>query len=611
MPTSFYTLFANIEAILWVVLFFGGSIFVHELGHFLAARKRGLQVDRFSIGFGPKILSWKREGVEYCISLLPLGGYVALPQLADLQELEGGYKKPASKLPPVSYVDRLLVLVMGAVFNLIFAFFLATLLWAVGQPMSEEEGTTVVGYVAKTLHLDEARTAPGPAYLAGIQVGDRVLAVDGVPVKRFTDIEQTLVTGSGRDAEGNPQVNFLIERAGQQIELSLKPVLALANVTSGETLRIVGISPAHSITVGQVLPHSPAEEAGLRPGDCLLSIDNQPLFSMIQLSEYLNSTAGNPVTLSLLRGKESLTLAVAPALVAYTQPSLKLSAQEDPGAVLTLIPDSGMPMAMPMSNDTPIGGLLIFDIHEGDQGKRFSQLHIGDRIVGLADGHGITSLTVFEKALQALKHEHPTAIIQSSHEATFFWTAPSALVPEIVAPRTHAMLGFIRNTTPVTVHIPPLDQFKNAIRMTFRVLGSLFNRGSDIGLNNLMGPPGIMRVLHTFSTIDVRLVIAFTVLLNINLAILNLLPIPVLDGGQILFATLARLRGRPLPQRLVSSIQETFMLMLFALMLYVSFFDVRRWQGDRATEKRMELQSEYYLEPTFSPSREVATIEKK
>ena len=98
------TLLTNLWVLFLVVVLFGGSIFVHELGHFLAARRRGAHVERFSIGFGPPIFSWRgKDGVEYRVSWFPLGGYVLLPQLADLGTLEGESRTDVSKLPSVGY----------------------------------------------------------------------------------------------------------------------------------------------------------------------------------------------------------------------------------------------------------------------------------------------------------------------------------------------------------------------------------------------------------------------------------------------------------------------------------------------------------------------------
>lgn len=130
-----HTLLTNLWVFFLVVLLFGGSIFVHELGHFLAARRRGAVVERFSIGFGPPIFKWKgKDGVEYRVSWFPLGGYVLLPQLADLGAVEGQSSVDTSKLPPVSYATKMIVFVAGATFNILFAFFLACIVWVVGQP---------------------------------------------------------------------------------------------------------------------------------------------------------------------------------------------------------------------------------------------------------------------------------------------------------------------------------------------------------------------------------------------------------------------------------------------------------------------------------------------
>ena len=119
--------------------------------------------------------------------------------------------------------------------------------------------------------------------------------------------------------------------------------------------------------------------------------------------------------------------------------------------------------------------------------------------------------------------------------------------------------------------------------MTFRTLGSLINPQSDIGISKLSGPVGIIRVFHMAAQADIRLVLWFTILVNINLAIFNLLPIPVLDGGHMLFATISRLRGRALPSNFIMTTQSVFMMLLLTMILYVSFFDVRRLVRDNTS----------------------------
>ena len=113
---------SNIWPVFMIVLFFGGSIFVHELGHYLAARSQGVHVEVFSIGFGPPIFSWKDAlGTRYQVAWFPLGGYVLLPQIADLGPIEGESSLDLAALPPVSYGSKVLVFLAGATFNVLFA----------------------------------------------------------------------------------------------------------------------------------------------------------------------------------------------------------------------------------------------------------------------------------------------------------------------------------------------------------------------------------------------------------------------------------------------------------------------------------------------------------
>ena len=127
------TFLTNLWFVAIALFCLGFSIFIHELGHFLAAKKRGLIADKFSIGFGPRLFGWHKYGTDFRISLLPLGGYVSLPQLADMGRLEGKEEeKENCEMPPISYTDKMIVAVMGAVCTLIFALLLSVILWGVG-----------------------------------------------------------------------------------------------------------------------------------------------------------------------------------------------------------------------------------------------------------------------------------------------------------------------------------------------------------------------------------------------------------------------------------------------------------------------------------------------
>src|SRR3982750_2540967 len=163
-----------ILVILEVLIIFNLLIVVHEIGHFLAARWRGLYIEKFGVWFGKPLWKKKINGVQYWLGSLPFGGFVALPQLAPMDIIEGKADIDRAKLPPVSAIDKIIVAVAGPFFSLLLAFVIATLIWVVGYPVSEADTTTTIGYI-----LPES-----PAIKAGLQPGDRILSVDGKPVKR-------------------------------------------------------------------------------------------------------------------------------------------------------------------------------------------------------------------------------------------------------------------------------------------------------------------------------------------------------------------------------------------------------------------------------------------
>lgn len=455
----FQTLFSNIWSAFLVVLFFGGSIFVHELGHFLAARRRGVHVERFSIGFGPPIFSWRgKDGVEYRIAWIPLGGYVLLPQLADLGAIEGKSSVEADKLPPISYGTRMLVFVAGAAFNVLFAFLLATIIWIVGQPESSASATTRIGYVTKTLELPGGEKVPSPASEAGLQVGDTIRAIDGTRVENWQDILYMIGLGSGKTVDGRRKAVFQVEREGSLLDITVYPRLV-----GEERDRKVGIAAGFELIAQNVAEGSIAQKAGFLPGDELVSFDGVPVLSMATFVEQLQLTADRAI----------------PATV-----------------------------------------------------KR--------------DGK-IVALTIPARA------DNPAA----------------------------ADFGLALTTGFRFVHPSPFAQIGEHIAMTFRTLVSLVNPHSDVGLSKVAGPVGIVRIFHSAAEAGLRVALIFAILVNVNLAIFNLLPLPILDGGQMLFATIGKLRGRALPANFIIAAQSAFGVLLISMVLYVTSFDVRRWIRDR------------------------------
>jgi regulator of sigma E protease len=467
----------NAWSIALIVLFFGGSIFVHELGHYLAARSRGVHVERFSIGIGPAIVSWKgSDGTEYRIAWFPIGGYVLLPQLADLGAIEGASSVDAAKLPPVEYGTKMFVFVAGAVFNVLFAFLLACVIWQVGQPENDESTSRRIGYVTKTTELPNGQVVPSPAAEGGLRVGDEVVAIDGHTVTDWDDLKQTLMTGSGRGPDGRRRTTFTVERAGKSMDVVLYPRLA-----GDEHSRIVGIGVGYNLNVYSVAPGSLAARAGVLVGDRIEEVDGAPVLSV-----------------------------------------------------------DGWADALAASPSTPA------------------------RITALRDGHTL-------------------ALVMPPRD------------------KVRALAGLEFSTGIHMAHPSPFRQISEHITHTLSVLWSLINPNSDVGLSKMSGPVGIVRVFHEAADAGIRYVLMVTIFVNVNLAIVNLLPIPVLDGGQMVFATIGWVRGRALPVNFIMTAQSVFFVLIFSMMIYLSYFDVRRWHKD-AQEDRAQAAAQAAV-PTPAPAK--------
>src|SRR5437588_11533757 len=260
-----------IVVLLEVLLLFNLLIVVHELGHFLAARWRGLYIEKFGVWFGKPL--WKKtiNGVQYSLGSLPFGGFVALPQLAPMDIIEGKADVDRAKLPPISALDKIIVAVAGPLFSLLLALAFACIVWAVGHPVSESDMTTTVGYVEKD----------SPAAKAGFQPGDKILEVDEKLVTRFTGMNDSVIWNVVR-SEG-PTIPFKVERAGQIRVFQVVPTKAPTRGWRRKNLRQVMIFPAVTPLVEGVDKDTPAAKAGLKAGDVITKVNGIPIFSTLTL----------------------------------------------------------------------------------------------------------------------------------------------------------------------------------------------------------------------------------------------------------------------------------------------------------------------------------------
>ena len=601
---SFGDLLGSLWGIALVAVFFGGSIFVHELGHFLAARKRGLKIERFSIGFGPRLFGWTgKDGVDYRVSIIPLGGYVALPQLADMEGIEGANSEDAEKLPPISYADKMIVSVMGAVFNVIFAFALACVLWVTGMPVAAGSNSTVIGYVPEQVvtssgHLAElglGNTVPGPAFKAGLRSGDKVLAVDDSAVSNFNQISEAVMLGNRKDSQGNPTATFKIERGGETMEVVVQPARLEVNSQSGDKVRVAGIQPRTAVIVGTPAPGSPAEKAGLKAGDRILSIDGQPLNNTVEFRELLRKGGAKPRTLLIEQADGvSAKVVITPQMTTTVNPVSIIAYGEERRHSLILIPAT----RDLLSNDPEAvrDQLMVLGVSPDDPALA-ETLKIGT-IIDKIDGRDqIVSVRSIEGLVQAVG--------RTPRDLTLYWKRANGEAGNLTLkkaqsvdkqPVQHAQIGTYFVTQTELAYRNPWETCTGIVKSTFTTLGRLFDRGSDIQVKQLASVISITKTYYNLSE-DIRRVLWFTVLINLNLAVLNLLPIPVLDGGHMLIATIQRFTKGVLSNKAVIILQYTFMALLFSLMAYIILHDVRRCSGDSELQLKQQLLERHVYKP--------------
>jgi regulator of sigma E protease len=518
--------------LLEVIVMFNLMILVHELGHFLAARWRGLVVEKFAIWFGKPI--WKKtiNGVEYRLGSIPAGGFVAIPQLAPMEVMEGEVQTDRSQLPPVKPLDKIIVAAAGPLFSFLLALALATIVWLVGRPIGEAEMSTTIGFVAPD----------SGAAKAGLQAGDRILSVNGVPVTQFApsgNAHSSVVWNVIRSE--SPLIPIRYERDGIQHTADVEPTVAPRKSWGRANLRSIGIAPASTPRIARVLPGTPEAAAGFEPGDFIVKVNGQPVLGMFQLEDLMKAAGNKPLPVTIERNGQLLEKELPPL-----PPRIK--------SVL-----SGSP--------AQIAGLA-----KGD-------------LILKADGQPLAGLGALSDLIQKTGGKPVTLTIQRGGS-----TFERTLTPQIPEGATNYLIGIVWNLGGIQwddegrlsrIHPNPFQQVAASATTMWDTISAIAFSHSGIGLQHLSGPVGIMHAYYVLFEREQGWLLAlwFSVVLNINLAIINLLPIPVLDGGHITLAIVEGIRRKPINVRLLEVIQTACGLVIIGFMLYVTFFDVLDLRG--------------------------------
>lgn len=421
------------------VLVLGLLVFVHEFGHFLMAKRAGVRVETFSFGFGPRIVGWRRGETDYRISALPLGGFVKMTGENPADEDAASTHSFAAK----PLLTRMKIVLAGPLMNLVLPFFLMPIVYLLGIEEPAYLGKPpVVGWVEEG----------SPAQSAGFQPGDRIVSIQNEPVATWEKAKIVFASNPGK------QLTVEVLRGGAAVRLAIKP--ESRGASGGST----GFLPEMRPVIDAVDPSLPAAKAGLRKGDEVLAIQNEPIIHWAQMAGIIRSHPNEPLAFTIRRGKETFTVTIRP------------QAQQESGV-------------------------------------------------------GILGITYLEETLV----------------------------------KRYGLLRSIQSGARDVI---------NSLMLTFYVLGKFFT--GTLSIKTLGGPILIAKMTGDAAQVGAASLISFVAFLSLQLGIINLLPIPVLDGGHMLFFSIEAILRRPLNVKIREAAQQVGFIVLVLFILVISYNDIMR-----------------------------------
>ena len=535
----------NIAATAFVFIAIGFCIFSHELGHFLAAKWRGLHVDAFSIGFKS---FWKKKykGVEYRLGWIPVGGYCEIPQIDAADSVPKA--ADGTELPHAKPIDRIITAAAGPLFNILSGLLIACVIWIWGMPQDTPKMREII------IHkVDPA----GPEYASGLRAGDKIVALNG---KRFfctwVKFTEQLIYTIG-------EVDLTVERDGKSFHVRYVP---RENPNAPRKIKNEHIAYPFFTPVIPIelvpLPGGAAEKAGVKTGDRIAAVNGRALTTYGDFQVGLDMSRGAPVDLELLRGDRTLHLTVTPVPVpglgeefTYYLAGVRFYDDPKPGQELE------------------VAGLI-----PGGAAEK-AGVRAGDKIVSF-NGTAPKDFPDFTRLVRERRDALSTLELKRGDKTVTVEITPMKFVPMTIGVELS-----LRD------HPSPWDQFVATLDMSYKALrGIAIFIGNKLGVTDtntqinprhLSGPLGMGRVLFAsvrYSTLNTG--IYFLVIISFALAIFNLLPLPVLDGGHILFGCVEAVTRRRLPAKFLKVLYMVFAVLLILLMLYATFNDVRRIWDD-------------------------------
>jgi regulator of sigma E protease len=531
----------------------GFLVVVHEAGHFFFAKLFGVGVPVFSIGMGPRLFGFVFKGTDYRISALPVGGYVQMSGADPFGEEDAGaWVPPEEDFMRKPVWQRLIIMAAGPAVNLILPFVLFVLLLMMGRPE-----------IDSTLGIVHPAT---PAELAGLVVGDQVRAVDGEEVVVWHDLEQILQARLDGGAQG--PIAFGIQRGARDLQITVPGSALLATAHDKPDFVRLGMEPrVYPALVGSESALSPSGMSAIQPGDLITHVDGDEILDWPSLVAALSSDAHD---LSYKRIVDDEVVEGEVRLEAnpdYASPDLIHSNRW--GLVPAMLLVETVVEESPAAALGVVEGDRLVDV-DGVNVTTFGQFM--DLVARSSDGVAVRSVAL------GLMRDGERLDVELTPELKLVpgdttkrpIIGISALYREPLgvayASKYYSLIEAIPRAWVYTVEV---------MRDTARVMRNVFAMESD-WRENVGGPIAIFYVAGVVAERGFFQYAETVGVISVSLGLINLLPVPVLDGGQILFYLIEGIRGRPLSLEFRERVQMIGVLALVVVMLVVVFNDLSR-----------------------------------
>jgi regulator of sigma E protease len=590
--------------VILVIIGIGLLIFIHELGHFLMAKKIGVKVLAFSLGFGPAILKKKWGETEYRLSLVPLGGYVKLAGESPDEGKTGAKWEYASK----SVGQRACVIIAGVALNAVLAFIAFIVAFQIGVPFITSE----VGQVM-----------PGsPAWEAGIQKGDKIIEADGNKDIDFEDLF-TIVALSDTD-EG---IDLKVERGNNVFGVNVIP-----EYDDEYGIQRMGIMPATGLEIDKIFAFenndSPASNAGIQVEDVVVAVNGNRISTEDEFREIEASSAGKEMLITVLRDNKEIELKATPSratrwmlgiscataildgvknnslaskagltkgdeiieinskpVTGFTSTKNLIIGSEDENCIISVKRGNTFTLiAVPLTDTkakeefldglTPFYGLKVDSLVEEFPAEK----------IGLMPGDMIVSLN--EKELKDWNNLLQIVTMSYGKPMTIEWVRGNERFVSTIEPKKDeknaaGRIGIkFKEKTVIKKYglmgscvIGTQKAIINVQRLYLTIKGFVSQR---LSTKNVGGVILIAQASYESAKVGVGKLVYFLGILSLQLALLNILPIPVLDGGHLLFLAIEKVKGSPVSQRTLAIAQYIGFGLIITLVIYATRNDIMR-----------------------------------